>query len=226
MRTLLHMPLDPASRMVRIALAEKGLPAQLVELRPWEDDGRLAAANPAGTVPVLMDEPPSGESLNAAPGMAIIEYLEDAYSTAPLFPMTAAGRAEMRRICLWFLEKVDREVIDLIVRERIDKRLMRRGQPDYDLLKAGLEALSWHMDYFNWLLEQRPWFAGEKFSAADIAAAGYLSALDYVDAASWEKFAAVKEWYARIKSRPSMRPILRDRIDGLPPPRHYDDPDF
>ncbi len=220
------MPLDPASRVVRIAMAEKGLPAQLVEIRPWDDDGALAAANPAGTVPVLIDEPPSGETVKIAPAMAILEYLEDAYETAPLFPMTAAGRAEMRRLCFWFLDKVNREVIDLVVRERIDKRLMRRGLPDYDLLKAGLDSLNWHLDYFNWLLEHRPWFAGEKFSAADVAAAGFLSSLDYVDAAAWEKFDTVKEWYARIKSRPAMRPILRDRIDGLPPPAHYDDPDF
>ena len=60
------------------------------------------------------------------------------------------------------MDKLDREVIERTVRERIDKRLMRRGQPDYDVLKAGVEALDWHLDYFNWLLGQRPWFAGEK----------------------------------------------------------------
>jgi len=220
------MPLDPASRMVRIAMAEKGLPAQLTEKRPWEDDGSLAAVNPACTVPVLIDEPPTGGDVNVSPAMAIIEYLEEAYATTPLFPSTSASRAEMRRICLWFLTKFDREVIDLIVRERIDKRLMRHGQPDYDMLKAGLEALAWHMDYFNWLLDQRAWFASEKFTAADIAAAAFLASLDYVDAVSWEKFPAVKDWYARMKSRPSMRPVMRDRIDGMPPPSHYDDPDF
>lgn len=220
------MPVDPASRLVRVALAEKGLPARQTEIRPWDDDGRLAAANPAGEVPVLIDEPPTGGEINLAPASVIVEYLEDAYPATPLFPSTSAARAEMRRICAWFSAKFDGEVIDPIVRERIDKRLMRRGPPDYDVVRRGAAALAWHMDYLSWLLDQRPWFAGEKFTVADIAAAAYISAVDYVDAAPWETFPTVREWYARIKSRPSFRPILRDRIENQPPPRHYDDPDF
>lgn len=226
MRTLFHMPLDPASRMIRVILAEKGLPAQLSAHPPWEDDGTLAQANPAGTIPVLVDETPTGETISIAPGNVILEYLEDAYPNQPLLPSTSAARAETRRLCMWFLEKFERDVIDLIVRERIDKRLMRMGQADYDLLKQGNAALVWHLDYFSWLLDQRPWLAGEKMTAADLAGAAYFSALDYVDAIPWEKSPAVHDWYARIKSRPSMRPILRDRIDGQPPPAHFDNPDF
>jgi glutathione S-transferase len=224
MRTLLHMPLDPSSRMIRIALAEKGLPAQFEEVRPWEDADQLAAANPAGTLPVLIDG--DEEAPCVAPASVIIDYLEDAYAEPPLFPMTAPGRAETRRLIAWFTDKFELEVVSMIVRERIDKRLMRRGQPDYDCLRAGLEALDWHMDYFSWLLDGRAWVAGEKFSAADIAAAAYLSSVDYVDAAPWGRFPVVKEWYARVKSRPAFRPILRDRVEGLPPPRHYADLDF
>lgn len=226
MRTLLHLPLDPASRMVRIALAEKGLPAQLTEVRPWEEAATLAAVNPAGELPVLTDSAPTRDMVNVAPATVILEYLEDAYPTMALYPSTSAARAETRRLCAWFTGKFESEVISLIVRERIDKRLMRRGQPDYDVIKAGSEALAWHMDYFAWLFEQRSWFAGERFTAADLAGAAYLSVLDYVDAIAWDKFPAVKDWYARVKSRPSMRPLLRDRIEGLPPPRHYDDLDF
>ncbi len=227
MRTLFHMPLDPASRMIRIALAEKGLPAQFVEKRPWDDeDGALAAVNPAVTIPVLMDEAPTGDEVAIAPASAIIEYIEEAYSSEPLLPATSAGRAEARRLSAWFIDKFEREVSAFTLRERIDKRLMRRGQPDYELLKAGAEALAWHLDYASWLLEQRYWLAGERMTVADLAMAGQLSALDYIDCVPWEKFPAVKDWYARLKSRPSMRPVLRDRIDGLPPPAHYDNPDF
>jgi len=227
MRTLLHMPLDPASRMVRIVLAEKGLPAELVERRPWDDaEGALASVNPAGTVPVLIDEPPTGGEVAISPVSTIIEYLDEAYSNAPLLPSTSAARAEARRISSWFLDKFDKEVSDFTLRERVDKRLMRRGQPDYEKLKHGGEALVWHLDYAAWLLDQRHWLACERLTIADLAAAAQISALDYIDLIPWDKFPAVKDWYARIKSRPSMRPILRDRIDGLPPPAHYDNPDF
>jgi len=227
MRTLFHMPLDPASRMIRIALAEKGLPAQLVEIRPWSDeDGALAAVNPAGTIPVLTDEAPTGEEVSISPAFAIIEFLEEAYSSEPLLPSTSAGRAEARRLTAWYLDKFETDVSAHTLRERIDKRLMRRGQPDYERLKAGAEALSWHLDYMSWLLEQRYWLAGERMTVADLAATGQISALDYIDLVPWEKFPSVKDWYARLKSRPSLRPVLRDRIDGLPPPAHYDNPDF
>jgi len=226
MRRLLHMPLDPASRMIRIALAEKGLPAELEETRPWENAEKIASVNPAGEIPVLIDETRDGSECAIAPASVAIEYLEDRYHNVSLLPSGADARAETRRLIAWFTQKFESDVIGFIVRERIDKRLMRRGQPDYDLLRAGLESLDWHMDYFSWLIDQRNWFAGDRFTAADIAAAGYLSCVDYVDAIAWEKFPSVKEWYARMKSRPAMRPILRDRVEGMPPPRHYADPDF
>ena len=227
MRTLYYMPLDPASRMIRIILAEKGLPAQLVEKRPWDDsDGALAAINPAGTVPILIDEPPSGGEIALSPPAAIIEYLEEAYTSEAMLPGTSATRAEARRLCAWFTDKFEAEVTHFTLRERVDKRLMRRGQPDYEMLKIGADALSWHLDYVTWLLDQRYWLAGDRMTIADIAAAAQLSCLDYIDLVPWEKFPPVKDWYARLKSRPSMRPILRDRVDGLPPPAHYDNPDF
>ena len=149
MRTLFHMPLDPACRMVRIVLAEKGLVVRLVETRPWADDGTLAAVNPAGTVPVLKDAPPTGGEFAASPAAAIVEYLDEAYADPPVLPGASAARAETRRICAWFAEKFEREVNDLTLRERVDKRLMRRGQPDYERFKQGADALAWHLDYFS-----------------------------------------------------------------------------
>ena len=226
MRTLLHLPFDPACRMVRIALAEKGLPASFVTTPPWDDDGKLAAINPAGGVPVLLDEPPTGGDIAVCPAGPIIEYLDDAYPSTPLFPSTSAGKAEVRRLLAWFSEKFDPEAGGVLIFEKIEKRIRRLGLADYEVVKAGVDALNWHLDYFEWLCDQRSWFGGERFSAADIAAAARLSSLDYVDAISWNKFENLKAWYAKIKSRPSMRPILRDRIEGVPPPRHYDDLDF
>lgn len=226
MRRLFHMPLDPASRMIRIALAEKGLPAQFEAMAPWSHADEIAAANPAGTIPVLIEEDEEGAPQPLSPASAVMDYLEERYPDPAIFPGEIFERAEIRRLVLWFTEKFEIEVISMTVRERIDKRAMRQGQPDYDVLRAGINALDWHMDYFEWLLEKRSWFAGEYFSAADIAAAAYLSCLDYVDAIAWPRFSNLKEWYARVKCRPSFRPILRDRTDIAPPPRHYDDLDF
>ena len=212
--------------MVRIALAEKGLPVQLKETAPWADSETLTALDPAGSIPILVDEPPTGGAKPISPINAIFEYLEEVYAAPRLLPATSAARADTRQLCAWISVKFEKEVIALSLRERIDKRLSRAGGPDYDRLEHGRAALAWHMDYFEWLLGQRAWFATETFSYADIAAAGALSALDYIGAVKWDDFPAVREWYARVKSRPSMRPLLNDRIEGVPPPAHYDDPDF
>ena len=181
------MPLDPASRMVRAILAEKGLPAQLVETRPWDNDGALAAANPADEIPVLIDEPAVGREIAVCPAMVIVgisrRHLSDAYGVSTKIP---PDRAEARRLCAWFCDKFERDVISQAwCASPSTSALCDAARPTTKRAKAiGLEALSWHMDYFNWLLEQRTWFAGvNKLCVADLAGAGFLSAVDYVDAA-------------------------------------------
>ncbi|MEQ8935274.1 MAG: glutathione S-transferase family protein [Amphiplicatus sp.] len=226
MRTLLHMPLDPPSRTARLILAEKGLAVRLVETPPWQENPILTAANPARTVPVLIDEPPTGGEIAVSPAEAIAEYLEEAYRSEPLMPATSAGRAETRRIAWWFATKFEREVNAAIARQRIDARLKGRLRYDRETYEAGLGAMRWHLDYLNWLLEHRSWLAGEKMTIADLAGAAHLSVNDYVGAVPWADFPQVKEWYARLKCRPSFRPLLVDRVESLTPPSHYADLDF
>jgi len=226
MRALLHMPLDPPSRMARLILAEKGLPARLVETPPWQENPALAAANPARAVPVLIDEPPTGGEIAVSPVEAIAEYLEEAYRGEKLLPATSAGRAETRRLVAWFGKKFEPEVNAAIARQRIDARLKGRLRYDRESYEAGLEAMRWHLDYLNWLLEHRGWLAGDKMTVADLCAAAHLSANDYVGAVPWADFPQVKEWYARLKCRPSFRSLLADRVESLTPPSHYADLDF
>jgi glutathione S-transferase len=50
--------------------------------------------------------------------------------------------------------------------------------------------------------------------------------IDYVGEAPWDQFKNVRTWYMKIKSRPCFRPLLADRMPGLPPAPHYHDLDF
>lgn len=63
-------------------------------------------------------------------------------------------------------------------------------------------------------------------SLADFAAAAHLSALDFIGDVDWSLSAPAKDWYARMKSRPSFRGVLADRVPGVVPPQHYLDLDF
>ena len=132
----------------------------------------------------------------------------------------------MRRLVGWFDRKFNAEVTENLVTEKMMKRFLGLGEPDSAAVRAGHVNIHYHLDYIAYLLERRDWLAGNRMTLADIAAAAHLSAVDYVGDVPWTDHAAAKDWYARIKSRPSFRGLLADSIPGAPPPKHYADPDF
>ena len=222
MRTLHHLWISPACRKVRIALAEKELEFGLKAESPWTRRPEFLAMNPAGEVPVLVDD--GGAVLAGA--MTICEYLDETRPDPPLLPGGPVERAEIRRLVAWFDGKFDREVGEALLGEKLIKRFSHRGEPDSRAIRAGKDNLRIHLEYVAWLAERRSWLAGDTFSLADVAASAHLSAVDYLGDVPWAEHPRAKEWYARVKSRPSFRAILADRIAGFPPPRHYADLDF
>ena len=76
MRRLYHIPLSPFCRKVRVALAEKGLGFELRTELPWDRRPEFLALNPAGEVPLLVEE---DERIVIPDSQAICEYLDEAY---------------------------------------------------------------------------------------------------------------------------------------------------
>lgn len=222
MRTLHHLPLESGSRKIRILLAEKRLEFELKVEKVWERSPSFLQLNPAGEVPVLLE--PDGTSIAGAG--VIAEYLEEAYPESNLLGETPIDRAETRRLVTWFEGKFQREVTRNLVDEKIMNRLLGRGEPNAGAIRAGLANVHYHLDYIAWLSERRRWLAGDDFSLADITAAAELSAVDYLGDVPWDEHEGAKQWYARVKSRPSVRPLLADHVPGVPPPAHYADLDF
>lgn len=222
MRTLYHLWLSPFSRKIRIMLAEKGLPFDLVLEKVWERRSDFLAMNPTGDVPVLVE--PDG--VIVAEHQAIAEYLDEAYPERPLIGADAVSRAETRRLAAWFDNKFDVEVTENLVGEKLMKRVLRIGEPNAAAIRAGLANVHYHLEYIAYLAERRRWLAGDHFTIADVAAAAHLSAVDYIGDVPWDDHPGAKDWFARIKSRPSFRPLLADHVPGVPPPPHYADLDF
>ena len=222
MRVLYHLWLSPFSRKVRVVLREKNLDFTLKTEKTWERRAEFLALNPAGEVPVLIE--PDGTVL--ADCAAIIEYLDEVYREKILIGINPIDRAEVRRLTAWFDIKMNQEVTENLLGEKMVKRLTGEGQPNSLAIRAGHANLPYHLDYLGYLVERRRWLAGDHFSIADVTAAAQLSALDYLGDVPWDHHEAAKEWYARIKSRPSFRPILADHVPGVPPPAHYADLDF
>ena len=221
-RTLYHLPLSAPSRKVRLALAEKGLIFALEIERIWERRVEFLSLNPAGEVPVLLE----AEGATLVDAQVICEYLEETYAAIDLIGATPVQRAETRRLIGWFDHKFAAEVTENLVGEKYTKRLLGLGDPHAPAIRAGLANIHYHLEYIEYLCEQRRWLAGDEFSLADISAAAQLSVVDFIGDVPWDNHPEAKHWYALVKSRPSFRPLLADQVMGIQPAKHYADLDF
>jgi glutathione S-transferase len=230
MLTLFHHPICPHSRFVRLALEEYGQVPQLVEERVWERRQDFLTLNPEGVTPVLVEEgaPP-------IPGSGVIaEYLDETrgltLGDSRLMPTELGGRVEVRRLMHWFNQKFFDEVSGPLVTERVYKRYIPAGSgggaPDMETLRAAKTNIRYHLAYIGWLSRTRDWLAGDKLTYADLAAAAHLSAADYLGDVPWNEDETARNWYARIKSRPSFRALLVETLPGLPPAPSYANLDF
>jgi glutathione S-transferase len=230
MLTLFHHPFCPHSRFTRLALGEYGLTPRLVEEPVWERREDFLALNPAGTTPVLVEDgkPP-------VPGAAIIaEFLDETrggeLGERRFLPQEHGARVEVRRLTSWFNDKFFTEVSGPLTMERFYKRRIPidqgGGSPDTDVIRAVRINIRHHLAYIGWLVRTRDWLAGDRLTYADLAAAGHLSAVDYLGDVPWSEDETAKTWYARVKSRPSFRPLLAEAMAGIPPSSTYADLDF
>jgi glutathione S-transferase len=225
MPRLLHHQLDPASRLARLMFSEYGVPVELVEIKPWNRDPAFLDVNPAATVPVLIEP---GETPIVGT-LATLQAIEERYTPSVvtgLFPPKGPERFEMWRLVEWVLLKLNDEVTRYVLEEKIVKRDRKTGTPDPAVLRAAKANLSEHMQYFNWVLATRRWLAGDSMTLADFALAAHLSSLDYLGDVHWPDAGEVKDWYARLKSRPAFRTLLNDRVSGMPAQKGYTDLDF
>ena len=221
-----HFPLDPASRLARLALGEKRIAFEEKVVRYWEPEAGLDQLNPSGQPPVLVVTEPGQQTLVLSENNAILGWIEDNFAAPALIGADAFERAEARRIKQWFERKFDYEVNALLLHEKMEKRLLGLGPPDMAAMRAGREALRRHLTYLEDLLSKRDCLAGRRISIADFAAAAHLSVLDYFAEAPWGSYPLLRTWYSKIKSRPCFRPLLSDRQPGMAPSPHYHDLDF
>lgn len=220
---LYQFPLCPFSRKVRLLLGEKGVGYDLVRESPWARRDEFLDMNPAGQTPVMV-EPNKGIVL--IDSMAICEYFEETVDKAAMISGTATNRAETRRLVAWFDTHFYRDITAPLLREKMEKRIVHRAAPEVKVLREAMKAAVGHLDYTDFLLDHRTWLGGATMSLADLAAAAQISVADYLGGIDWKGHEQTARWYRGFKSRPSFRPLLSERMEGIAPPPHYDDVDF
>ena len=220
---LYQFPLCPFSRKVRLLLAEKGIAHELVRESPWNKRDEFIDLNPAGQTPVLVED---SRGIVLIDSGAICEYFEETVEKAPMIPGTAVNRAEVRRLVAWFEDRLYGDVVGPLMEERMRKRLVSRDAPDTRVLREAMRVANNHLDYIDYLLDHRRWLAGPVLSLADLTAAAQLSIADYLGGLDWRGHKQTTDWYAVMKSRPSFRSFLGERMEAIQPPAHYDKVDF
>lgn len=218
---LVHSNILPQCRKIRILMAEKKMLYVLKEETPWALSKDILKINPAGELPVFIFD---GNIISG--NYAITEFLEETYTQNRLFVGNNKQRAEARRLVDWFDNKFQREVYQYIVGEKVYKRFALRKPPESKRIQAGINNLRFHLEYIDWIVERNNYLVGDEFSLADISAAAQLSIIDYLGDVPWEDYKNTKLWYSKIKSRPSFKEILNDRIKNIYPSTHYTDLDF
>ena len=222
MQTLYHLWLSPYCRKARIVLGEKRIDFTLKIENVWERRMEFLALNPAAEVPVLVG--PEGTALSGSD--VICEFLDEIHPDPPLIGRHPLERAEVRRLTDWFDRKFNAEVTENLVGEKVMKRFLGIGEPNSKAIRAGLANIHMHLDYISYLVDRREWLAGDHMTLADITAAAHLSTIDFLGDVTWGDHAGARDWYARIKSRPSFRDILTDSIPGTAPAKQYANLDF
>lgn len=189
-------------------MSEKGLAFDMRIEKIWERRTEFLAMNPAGDVPVLVEE----DGTILANSLVICEYLNEIYSDTDLIGKDPIQRAETRRLINWFDRKFNLEVTDHLIGEKVMKSFLNMGEPHSPSIRAGHTNIHYHLDYIGFLTERREFLAGPEFSLADITAVSHLSCIDYIGDVPWDEHAMAKKWYDKVTSRESFRTVLDEDV--------------
>ncbi len=199
----------PYPARVRIALAEKNLQSQVrfesVDL--WKGEHKkpaFLAKNYSGTLPVLELE----DGTLLAECTAITQYL-DALDGNP----TLTGRTPKEMGLIHMMSKrAELELLDAIsvyfhhATPGLGPDVERYQNEDWGLRQRD-KALR-GMRYFDSVLRQQAFMAGDRFTMADITVIGGLIFAGLVELEVPQELDALRDWYARMQERPS----VRDRV--------------
>ncbi len=214
MRRLVHLLLSPTSRLAQLVIGEKRLSCDL-----------SAAEDPHAHLPIFVELDGSRRE-----GLwAIIDHLEGSYPERPLTPEDPSLRAETLRWLDWAMGPFHEQVTQKVVFEKAGQRFTgapARRTPDMNVIRQGREALKPALGAISAAVESRGNLADRDCTLGDFAVAAHISALDYFGEVPWSEFPHASEWYVRMKSRPSFRSLLADRVPGQPPVLHYAELDF
>jgi glutathione S-transferase len=181
MITLYDAARCPYCARARIALAEKGLEHEVIEVDLEQRPAWLYEKNPTGRVPVIEED-----AWLLPESSVILEYLEERYPEPPLLPPDPADRA-LARVWIFRHDDFTRPYYAL-----------RRGED------GAAERFDEQLATLDDALTRQPWLTGAEYGLADIAYVPWVLRARDTLGLSLEAFPALRSWLTRLEERPAV----------------------
>jgi glutathione S-transferase len=197
--------LSPFVRKVRIVLAEKDIPYDLVPANPFAKSPEFLKLSPLGRIPALEDE--QGRSL--ADSSVIAEYLEERFPEPALFPSDPYDRARVR----WFDEYADGgmgpSLTGQIFFQRVINAKLMKNAPDEQLVTSALAEIPTYFAYLEGQLDGGEHLVAGRFTLADVSVLCQLVNVGHAGVTvDTTTYPALARWFANVTERPTVAALI------------------
>ena len=190
---------SPYARKVRIALAEKNIPFELITEVPWNHGAITKHHNPLAKLPVLILE--DGSSVYDS--RFILEYLELTYPQTPLLSSEVPERLTAKKLEVLADGICDAVVLVFFERMRGEHARAEWTARQVHKIEAGVGELARLVDW-------RRFAVADKFGLGDIAAGSVLGYLKVrFQEFDWQTlYPSLAEYSANLEQRPSFQQTI------------------
>lgn len=196
MLTLYHEPISPNSRRVWITLLEKGLEFELVEIKLNGEQFKpdFLAISPFHHIPALVDD-----GFNIVESLAILDYLEAKHPAPAMLPQDVKDLALVRMVQLVSTNELLPAITPMI------PQMLGLPGGDPEKIKQAQQKVATVLNFFENLLDDRPYFGSQNLTLAEVVAGtiipwlpqGGVSLSDYPKLSAWcDRLIARPAWQA------------------------------
>ncbi|BAT55096.1 Glutathione S-transferase-like protein [Nostoc sp. NIES-3756] len=187
-----YNPISINARRVWVALLEKQIPFEplLLNLDGDQFQDQFTAINPLQRVPVIVDD-----GLRVVESLAILDYLEAKYPTPSLIPSEATAIATVRMVETTTVTELQPATVILT-------RPLVELDTDPKKLESAQEAVTKILSFYETLLGDQTYFAGEKFTLAEVVAGTLIPSLPLFGF-SLDDYPRLLAWAERLEQRES-----------------------
>ncbi|MFB2934610.1 glutathione S-transferase family protein [Aerosakkonemataceae cyanobacterium BLCC-F154] len=187
-------PISLNARRVWVALLEKQITFEPVQMKLDGDhfQPEFTAINPLQRVPVIIDD-----GFTVVESLAILDYLEAKYPTPSLIPKEPQTMAKVRMVEMVAVNEFQPATLPLT-------KQMVGLEVEYSKIAATKQRINTILQFYENLLGDNTYFAGEMFSLAEVVAGTLLQSLPMFGMAI-DIYPKLNNWLQRLQQRESFQ---------------------